>query len=60
MPTKKPTIQAIVEETTYTKFKYIMKKEKRSNAQMAAIMIESYIENYEAEHGEISLENLAE
>lgn len=56
MPTKKPTIQAIVEENIYSKFKYIMKKEKRSNAQMAAIMIETYIENYEAEHGEILLE----
>lgn len=55
MPTKKPLLQAVVENETREKFKYIANKEKRKVSNMLAIIIEQYIEKYEAEHGEIRL-----
>lgn len=55
MPTKKPLLQAVVENETSEKFKYIAKNEKRKVSNMLAIVIEKYIEAYEAEHGEIRI-----
>lgn len=53
MPTKKPVIQTVVEESVYNKFKEICKREDRSESKMAAIIIRQYIEQYEQENGRI-------
>lgn len=54
MPTKKPVIQTVVEESIYNKFKEICNREDRSESKMAAIIIKQYIEQYERENGRIS------
>lgn len=54
MPTKKPVIQTVVEESVYNKFKEICKMEDRSESKMAAIIIRQYIEQYEQENGLIN------
>lgn len=54
MPTKKPVIQTVVEESVYNKFKEICKREDRSESKMAAIIIRQYIEQYEQENGRIN------
>lgn len=54
MPTRKPVIQTVVEESIYNKFKEICNKEDRSESKMAAIIIKKYIEQYERENGRIS------
>lgn len=53
MPTKKPRVQAILEEEKYKKFMKICKIEERSESKLAGIAITKYIQEYEAEHGEI-------
>lgn len=55
MPTKKPLIQSVVRNITYNKFKKIAEIEERSISQLGAKVIEQYIADYEAEHGEIVL-----
>lgn len=55
MPTKKPRIQSILENDTYEKFKYLCKKEVRTESQLCSYIITKYIENYETEHGTINI-----
>ena len=55
MPTRKPIIQCVVEQSTYDKFINITKKEKRSKSQLGTIAIEQYIETYEKTNGTIDL-----
>ncbi len=54
MPTKKPIIQIVLSKKYTEKLEYIAKREERSKSAQGARIIEEYIENYEAEHGEIS------
>lgn len=54
MPTRKPVIQTVVEETVYNKFKEICTREDRSESKMAAIIIKQYIEQYEQKNGHIN------
>lgn len=53
MPTKKPIIQTVVEESVYNKFKEICKKNDRTESKMTAIIIKQYIDQYEEKNGEI-------
>ena len=57
MPTKKPTLQAVVEKETYLKIKQLAKEEKRSLSNYTTKIIEDYINIYEAEHGNIPINN---
>ncbi len=54
MPTRKPVIQTVVEESIYNKFKEICSREDRSESKMAAIIIRQYIEQYEKVNGRIN------
>lgn len=56
MPTKKPTIQAVVEKEIKEKLKYIANKEIRTESQMASYIITKYVDQYEKEHGKIKIE----
>lgn len=49
MPTKKPKLQVILEETTYNKLKELAEEDKRSLSQMGSIIIEKYINEYETQ-----------
>lgn len=51
MPTNKPKLQVILEEETYKKLKELAEKDKRSLSQMGGLIIEKYIEEYEAKQG---------
>lgn len=53
MPTNKPKVQTLLTTKYFNKLKVIADQEERSISQMAAIMIERYINDYESEHGEI-------
>lgn len=57
MPTKKPVIQAVIEPEIFNKFKQIAKNEKRSSSQLGGIAIEQFVKAYEAEHGEIKIQD---
>lgn len=50
MPTNKPKVQIILDEDIYIKLKEIAEKDKRSISQMGGIIIEKYVEEYEAKH----------
>ena len=52
MPSKKPIIQAVMEEETYKKFKQLC----RSASKLAGLIIKKYVNDYEAIHGEIVVE----
>lgn len=58
MPTNKPKVQTLLTTKYFNKFKVIADQEERSISQMAAKMIESYIDEYEREHGEIKIQNI--
>lgn len=53
MPSYKPKVQILLTEEFHKKFKALCSMERRSDSVMGAIMIEKYIREYEAEHGEI-------
>lgn len=55
MPTRNPIIQAVTDEVTNQKLKEIAKRDKRSVSNLAAIIIESFVEEYEKNNGEITL-----
>lgn len=55
MPSYKPKVQVLLNEEYHKKFKALCKKERRSDSIMGALMIEKYINEYEAEHGEIEI-----
>ena len=55
MPTNKPRIQAILEQEYYDKFKYLQKRDKRTESNLAKLIIEQYIDQYEQIHGKIKL-----
>lgn len=48
MPTKKPKIQAILEDDIYLKFKKLCEEENRSESNLAGYIITQYIKNAEA------------
>lgn len=56
MPTKKPRIQAIVEEDIYKKFKKLCHSEDRTESKLAGIIITKDIQQYESINGEIIIE----
>lgn len=57
MPTEKRRIQAYVTEDVIPKFRIITAiKGKRSMSEYAGELIKKEIEEYEAEHGEIKIE----
>ena len=56
MPTKKPVVQVVLEEKYYKKLKALAEPEKRSCSNQGARIIEKYIDEYEAEHGEIQID----
>ena len=55
MPTKKPRIQSILEQNIYDKFKFLCKKDMRTESQLANYIISQYITDYEAAHGTIQI-----
>lgn len=56
MPTKKPRIQAILEQEYYDKYLYLCKRDNRSESNLGKMIIEKYIDEYEKIHGEIKIE----
>lgn len=57
MPSKKPRIQALVNEATYEKFKILCEIEDRSESNFGGKIIADYINEYEKEHGHFFYEN---
>ena len=57
MPSKKPYIQIRTTDETIKKFDYIASKNNRSMSNMGETIILEYIQQYEAEHGEIKIES---
>lgn len=55
MGTKKKIIQAILENEYALKFQYLTQRDKRSASNLASMMIEKYIDDYEKVHGEIKV-----
>ncbi len=53
MPSYKPRVQVLLDTEFYEKYKFICKKERRTESVMGAIMIEKYISEYEQQNGEI-------
>lgn len=53
MPTNKPKVQTLLTTKYFNKLKVIADQEERSISQMAAKMIEDYIDRYETENGEV-------
>lgn len=60
MPSYKPKVQILLKQEYHDKFKELCEKERRSDSVMGAIMIETYIDNYEKENGEIILKSSKE
>ena len=56
MPTKKPRIQAILEEEYYLKYKYLCERDGRTESNMGKFILQQYIDQYEKIHGEIKVE----
>ncbi len=56
MPTKKPVLQAVMEQSVYEKFLAICKAEDRTPSKQAARVITEYVNRYEAENGKICIE----
>lgn len=57
MPSKKPQILIRTKEENKKKLEYLASREKRSVSNLMEIVIENYLNKYEAENGEIKLEN---
>lgn len=55
MPTKKPRIQALVEDNIYLKFKKLCIITDRTESKLSGKIITEYINNYESEHGTIDI-----
>ena len=60
MPSHKPKVQILLKQEYHDKFKALCEKERRSDSVMGAIMIETYIDNYEKKNGEITLKSSKE
>lgn len=60
MGTKKPIVQSILEEEYYKKFKALCKKDERSESKLGGMIIRKYIDDYEAIHGKIKIDDLSE
>lgn len=56
MPSKKPRIQAILEQKYYDKYCYLCKRDNRSESNLGKMIIEKYIDEYEKVHGEIKID----
>lgn len=56
MPTKKPRIQALLEQDIYLKFKKLCDQDMRSESQLSGKIITEYIKQYETIHGEIKID----
>lgn len=56
MPSKKPIVQAVLDDNIYKKFKALCEKDERSVSKLAALIIKKYISDYEEIHGEIKIE----
>ena len=56
MATDRAQIRSYVETTTKTKFNKICRIENRSESNMIETLVLNYIKTYEAEHGEIRIE----
>lgn len=57
MPSIKPQILIRTNEENKKKLEYLASREKRSVSNLMEIVIENYLNKYEAENGEIKLEN---
>lgn len=55
MPTRKPVLQAVMDECVYMKFLEICKLEDRTPSKQASRVITEYVNRYEAENGEICI-----
>lgn len=55
MPTKKPVLQAVMEESIYAKFLEICRIEDRTPSKQASRVITDYVNRYEAENGKLSI-----
>lgn len=55
MPTKKPIVQAVIDNSLYGKLKLICSIEERSVSYITEKAIKNYIDFYESEHGKIEL-----
>lgn len=56
MPSQKPQILVRTSEETKFKLQRIAENNKRSVSNMAEIIIENYIENYEKKNGRVSID----
>ena len=57
MPTNKNKMQYLLDDTYYKKFFYISNKLKRKSASdMSNFIVEKFLDDYEAIHGEIKIE----
>lgn len=57
MATKKPRVQALLEQEIYEKFKVLCEIEDRTESKLGGKIITEYIKQYESEHGEIKIES---
>lgn len=56
MPSKKPKIMTYTSEKIVKKFNFVSEHEKRSASKQLEYLIEQCISEYEAEHGELIIE----
>ena len=56
MPSKKPYSQIRTDEKTIQKFNHIAEQDRRSMSNLGEILVINHIKAYEAEHGEIRIE----
>ena len=57
MGTNKPQLKTYIEKTYYDKFKIVADADGRSISNMLEQLVKKHIDNYEAEHGEIQIDN---
>ena len=55
MPTSKTRIQTIVTQENYEKIKVLCEKEHRTESNLVSMIIDKYIEEYEARNGKITI-----
>lgn len=55
MPTKKPILQVVLTNEYNKKLKALAELKERSSSSLGAKIIEQYIDEYEQEHGPITL-----
>lgn len=54
MPTKKRVLQVVMEDYDYERFTALQKKLRRkSNSEMILIMVQDWLDQYEAENGKL-------